>query len=75
MPATARPNTSNDERDVLLVVLDGSLELRVDEDDRELIEGEAVIVGKGRRRRITAGSHGVRYLSVHRRRPTLQIGS
>lgn len=69
------PEHVNDERDVLLVVLDGSLELRVDEDDRELIEGEAVIVGKGRRRRITAGSHGVRYLSVHRRRPPLQIGS
>jgi hypothetical protein len=32
-----------------------------------------MIIEKGRRRRITAGRDGVRYLSVHRRRPPLQI--
>ncbi len=69
------PEHVNDERDVLLVVLGGSLELRVEEDIRELMEEETVIVGKGRRRKITAGGRGVRYLSVHRRRPPLQIQS
>lgn len=67
------PEHVNDERDVLLVVLDGSLELRVDADESELMEGEAAIVGKGRRRKITAGDRGVRYLSIHQRRPPLQI--
>ena len=65
----------NEERDVLLVVLHGRLVLRVDDDETELTEGETVIVAKGRRRKITAGERGVRYLSVHRRRPPLQIQS
>jgi len=69
------PEHVNEERDVLLIVLDGRLELRIDDDESELTEGEAVIVAKGRRRRITAGERGVRYLSVHRRRPPLQIQS
>ena len=67
------PEHVNEERDVLLVVLDGRLELRMDDDESELTEGETVIVAKGRRRKITAGERGVRYLSVHRRRPPLQI--
>jgi quercetin dioxygenase-like cupin family protein len=65
----------NEERDVLLVVLHGRLVLRVDDDVTELTEGETVIVAKGRRRKMTAGERGVRYLSVHRRRPPLQIQS
>jgi hypothetical protein len=31
------------------------------------------IIAKGRRRKISAGRNGVRYLSVHRRRPPLLI--
>ena len=69
------PEHVNAERDVLLAVLDGSLHLRTDDEDRELVEGETVIVAKGRRRRIVAGRRGVRYLSVHLRRPPLQIRS
>jgi len=49
--------------------------MRVDDEERELGQGDAVIVAKGRRRRITAGRAGVRYLSVHLRRPPLQIQS
>jgi quercetin dioxygenase-like cupin family protein len=71
---TGPPEHVNDERDVLFVVLAGSLELRVDGEETELIEDETVIVAKGRLRKITAGPAGVRYLSVHLRRPPLQIG-
>jgi quercetin dioxygenase-like cupin family protein/iron-sulfur cluster repair protein YtfE (RIC family) len=63
----------NDERDVLVVVLAGSAIVRTENQERELAAGEATIISKGRRRKITAGRHGVRYLSVHRRRPPLQI--
>ena len=63
----------NDERDVLVFVVDGSAKLDVDGAERELVSGEAVIVPKGARRTITAGRGGVRYLSVHLRRPPLQI--
>ena len=63
----------NDERDVLVFVVDGSATLSVDGEERELVPGEAVIVPKNTRRRITAGRGGLRYLSVHIKRPPLQI--
>ena len=63
----------NDERDVLVVVLAGSAIVRTEEEERELAAGETMIIAKGRRRKISAGREGVRYLSVHRRRPPLQI--
>jgi quercetin dioxygenase-like cupin family protein len=63
----------NEERDVLVFVVDGSALLTVDGDARELTAGEATIVAKGRRRSIVAGAAGARYLSAHLRRPPLQI--
>ena len=63
----------NDERDVLIFVVDGSAVVGVDDEHGALAAGDALIVGKGRRRKITAGRRGVRYLSVHLRRPPLQI--
>ena len=74
-PSDGPPEHVNDHRDVLLVVLAGLLELRIDDEAVDLAAGEAMIVAKGRRRKITAGGQGVRYLSVHRRRPPLQIES
>ena len=68
------PEHINEERDVLMVVLDGSATLSIDGKQRELARGETAIIAKGRKRKITAGADGVRYLSVHRRRPPLQIG-
>jgi quercetin dioxygenase-like cupin family protein len=65
----------NDERDVLVFVADGSAIVTVDDERHDLRAGEALIVAKGRRRAITAGRGGVRYLSVHLRRPPLQIQS
>ena len=59
---------------MLVVVLDGSAILSIDGEERELDRGETAIVAKGRRRKITAGRDGVRYLSIHHRRPPLQIG-
>jgi quercetin dioxygenase-like cupin family protein len=63
----------NSERDVLVVVLAGSATISTEGDERELAVGEAAIIEKGRRRRISAGRSGVRYLSVHRRRAPLVI--
>lgn len=65
----------NDERDVLIFVVDGSATVTVDGEANELPAGRATIVEKGRRRSIAAGARGVRYLSVHLRRPPLQIRS
>jgi mannose-6-phosphate isomerase-like protein (cupin superfamily) len=67
------PAHVNGERDVLIFVADGSATVTIDREERELAAGEALIVGKGQRRSITAGAGGVRYLSVHLRRPPLEI--
>ena len=69
------PEHTNDERDVLVCVVNGSAALEIDGEESELSAGEAVIVPKGKRRRITAGRSGVRYISVHLKRPPLQIRS
>jgi quercetin dioxygenase-like cupin family protein len=68
------PEHVNEERDVLVVVFDGSATLSIDGEERELARGESAIVAMGSWSKITAGGGGVRYLSVHRRRPPLQIG-
>ena len=63
----------NDERDVLYVVLTGSVTLTVDDEARELGAGEATIVDKGAQRALVAGPDGVRYLTAHIRRGGLEI--
>jgi len=65
----------NTERDVVVVVVSGSLELELDGEARTLAAGEVAVVEKGRRRRLTAGPDGVRYVTVHRKRPGLRISS
>ena len=67
------PEHVNDERDVLICIVDGAATIAVDGKEQELSAGETSIVAKGTRRRITAGPRGARYLSVHLRRPRLQI--
>jgi len=65
----------NTERDVILVVLDGTVEVQLDGESRLARAGEVVVLEKGRRRQIKAGPAGVRYLTVHRRREGLDIAS
>jgi hypothetical protein len=59
--------------DVLLIVLEGGATARVDDREHALVRGSALLVQRGRTRTIRAGSEGVRYLSVHRRRGPLQL--
>ena len=63
----------NEERDVLYVVLAGTVTLTVDGESQELGAGEAAIVDKGARRGLVAGSGGVRYLTAHTRRGGLEL--
>jgi quercetin dioxygenase-like cupin family protein len=65
----------NAERDVLIVVTAGAGVATVDEREHRLEPGYALIIAKGTQRSIHAGDRGLRYLSVHRRRAPLQIGS
>ena len=63
----------NDSRDVLYVIVDGSLRLTVDGEEQQLRAGEAAIVAKGARRALVAGPEGVKYATAHLRRPGLSI--
>ncbi len=65
----------NDQVDVLLVVVDGGLCIRLDGNDVPVAAGQAIVVSKGVARSITAGAAGVTYLSAHRRRAPLSVGS
>ena len=63
----------NAELDVLVVVLDGSATVTIDDAPHELSAPATILVPRGTRRALRAGDGGARYLSVHRRRRPLQI--
>ncbi len=63
----------NVERDVLYVVLGGGGTLTIDGEERSLREGDALVVEKGRSRRLAAGPEGIRYLTAHLRREGLPL--
>jgi quercetin dioxygenase-like cupin family protein len=72
-PAGKGPAEHVADRDVLYAVLAGAVTLTVAGERQELEAGDAVIVGKGESRALTAGPAGVTYLTVHLRRGGLQI--
>lgn len=61
--------------DVLLLVLAGSGVLGTADGERHLAAGGLLWLPHGASRSITAGPDGLRYLTVHRRRPGMQIRS
>ncbi len=64
----------NDARDVLLVVVAGALTVTIDGTPEPVDAGSCVVIPKGAHRTIVAGADGARYLTVHRRRPGIQVG-
>lgn len=62
------------EEDVLLHVLAGSGTLRSGDDELAMTAGALVWLPRRSRREVTAGADGLRYLSVHRRKPGLRVG-
>jgi quercetin dioxygenase-like cupin family protein len=59
--------------DVVLVVVAGGGAVGTPDDPRPLADGNLVWLPRGSTRNITAGQDGLSYLTVHRRRPGLQI--
>jgi quercetin dioxygenase-like cupin family protein/hemerythrin-like domain-containing protein len=74
-PGSATPEHVNEDRDVLVLCLAGSGTVVLGGALHTFAEGQMLIIEKGSPRRIEAGPHGLRYLSVHLRRPGLQIAS
>jgi hemerythrin-like domain-containing protein len=67
------PEHVNEERDVLYALVDGGGRLELDGEAMLVRAPAAFVVEKGRRRRLTAGRDGIRYLTAHLKRPGLQI--
>jgi quercetin dioxygenase-like cupin family protein len=67
------PEHVNRERDVLIVVISGSGTLEIDGQPHPLTPLQALVIEKGRRRRIHASADGIRYLSIHTARGGLRI--
>ena len=63
----------NEHRDVLFVVLAGGGTLTMDGEARDLHEGDALVIEKGRSRVLAAGPEGIRYLTAHLRRGGLEL--
>ena len=61
----------NDDREVMLVVLEGSACVTVDGTEHQLAGDQLLLIPRGSERAISAGPGGVRYLSTHRRRGPL----
>jgi quercetin dioxygenase-like cupin family protein len=63
----------NDEVDVLVYVQSGSGELTVGDESHPLSGEHLALIPRGCRRSIRAGSRGLAYLSIHRRRNGLAL--
>ncbi len=63
----------NHEVDVLLVAVAGAGEVVVDEQAIPVAAGQAVLIPKGCERAIQSTSERFSYLSIHRRRPGVQL--
>jgi quercetin dioxygenase-like cupin family protein len=74
-PGRGTPAHMNAERDVVLVVLDGSAEIERDGTASRAGAGDVVVLERGTTRRVTAGPAGVRYLTVHRRREAIGVAN
>ena len=61
----------NDERDVLVVMLEGSATVVLDGVEHGLSGGQLMLLPRGCARSLIAGPAGARYLSIHRRREPL----
>jgi len=68
-----QPEHVNAERDVALVVLEGSGTVTVGDDTVEVAAGTLMIIPTGARRSTVAGPDGMRCVTVHRRRGGLEI--
>lgn len=61
------------DRDVLILVLEGTGQLHTEQDSIALSPGNLLWLPAQSQRRFTAGADGLRYLTVHQRKPTLNI--
>jgi quercetin dioxygenase-like cupin family protein len=74
-PGSVIGSHRNDEVDVLVYVQSGAGELTIDDEVHSVRGGWVVLVPRGSCRSVRASNRGLVYLSIHRRRDGLQLGS
>ncbi|MGW1339505.1 hypothetical protein ACWCOV_00520 [Kribbella sp. NPDC002412] len=74
LPAGHRVDTHVEpDLDVVLVVVAGGGTIGTPDGEQVLADGNVVWLPRGATRNVTAGNDGLSYLTIHRRRPGLQI--
>ena len=74
LPAGQRVDTHTEpDLDVVLVVVAGGGSVGTAAGERTIADGNVVWLPRGSTRNLTAGDKGLFYLTIHRRRPGLQI--
>jgi quercetin dioxygenase-like cupin family protein len=74
LPAGQRVDTHTEpDLDVVLVVVAGGGIVGTPDVAQELADGNVVWLPRGSTRNVTAGKNGLSYLTIHRRRPGLQV--
>jgi quercetin dioxygenase-like cupin family protein len=74
LPAGQRVDTHTEpDLDVILIVIAGGGSVGTPDGKQALAGGNVVWLPHGSTRNITAGDNGLSYLTIHRRRPGLQI--
>jgi quercetin dioxygenase-like cupin family protein len=74
LPAGQRVDTHTEpDLDVILMVIAGDGSVGTPDGEQALADGNIVWLPHGSTRNLTAGNNGLSYLTVHRRRPGLQI--
>ncbi|WP_410790623.1 cupin domain-containing protein [Kribbella sp. C-35] len=74
LPAGQRVDTHTEpDLDVVLIVVAGCGIVGAPDGDQNIAEGNIVWLPRGSTRNLRAGDNGLSYMTVHRRRPGLQI--
>lgn len=63
----------NTARDVLVIVTSGQLAVTIDDRRHVLGAEECIVIPKGSTRELRSGNAGVRYMTVHWRRPPMTV--
>lgn len=66
---------TNEEVDVLMVVLEGSARVHIDDADYQVDQGQLLLIPKGAHRRVEATSDRLVCLNVHKRRKKMGLGN
>ena len=73
LPGEGQPFHVNEERDVVLVVVEGSGRVTIGDEEQPVSAGTLVVIPRGVRRAVVAHADGMRCVTIHKRRDGLAV--